>query len=66
VTQSNQIQVKLSNYRASDSNLRYKWSISPDVNSDFIRYSVDRSVLMIEANALEPKTSYDISVQIQT
>lgn len=67
VTKPNQILIQLENYRGTDSNLRYTWTITPPdaYTPDLVQLSADKSVMMISANALKFKTTYTLTVEIK-
>lgn len=67
VTKPSQILIQLENYRGTDSNLRYTWTLTPTdaYIPELVQLSADKSVMMISANALKFKTTYTLTVEIK-
>ena len=66
VTQNNEIQIILENYRHSDPVLEYRYELSPvdRVDLDMLEWSADKSVLFINQGAIQFQTTYFLKVTI--
>jgi hypothetical protein len=64
-TEANELKVALFNYRLTDPNLQYEWTLEPEINKGTkAQYSADRSAILFPAGSLTGNSNYTMSVSV--